>query len=107
MPDRFGIAGLRHTEGPRRLADFGPHTSPELWATSHLLIGGFDDDCLLMALDVLYGNLGFTRDPGNLGLDDCKSEGKRLLLGLPYADTAEPDDRPMTIEDLVAFGKDD
>lgn len=77
--DRFGIAGLRHTEGPRRLSDYGCHTSPEGWACSHLLIVDSSEDDVMMALHALYGNLGFSRTPGDLGLDDCKSDGKRLL----------------------------
>lgn len=98
MPDRFGVAGLRHTEGPRRLPDYGCHTSAEAWACSHLLVDEPSDDETEMALECLYGNLGFTREPGELGLDDCRSEGKRLL-GLPV----EEDDRIMTVDDLVGF----
>lgn len=96
--DRFGIAGLRHTEGPRRHSDYGCHTSPEGWACSHLLADEPSDDETEMALEVLYGNLGFIREPGDLGLDDCRSEGKRLL-GLPV----EEDDRILTVDDLVGF----
>lgn len=108
MPDRFGIASLRHTEGPRRLPDYGCHTSAEAWAASHLLTGGFAVDELEMALDVLYGNLGFIREPGDLGLDDCRSEGKRLLLGPALADTVDPDDdRIMTADDIVDFERQD
>lgn len=79
MLNRFGIASLRTTEGPRRLSDYGCHTSAEAWACSHLLADEPSPDEIEMALECLYGNLGFIREPGDLGLDDCTSEGKRLL----------------------------
>ena len=105
MPYRFGVASLRTTEGPLRLSDYGCHTSAEGWACSHLLSDEPSADETEMALDVLYGNLGFIRQPGDLGLDDCRSEGRRLMLGPALADTVDPDDRLMTVDDLVGFGR--
>lgn len=57
--------------------------------------------------DMIIGACGvdLNREPGDLGLDDCKSDGKRLLYGLPFADTVEPeDDRILTVDDLLPFG---
>lgn len=108
MPDRFGVASLRHTDGPRRLSDTGPVTSVAAWVCSWLLLGETDDECLVTALEAFYEGLAYVREPGELGLDDCRSEGRRLLLGLPYADTVDPDDdRILSVDDLAGFGKDD
>lgn len=81
---------------------------PWCWL-SDFLEDGATDRIAEFGTDMIAGIIGIMpqRDPGDLGLDDCKSEGRRLLLGLPYADTAEPDDRLMTVEDLVGFERED
>ena len=81
--DRFGIASLRTTEGPRRLPDHGLTSATALWVATYL-------PSLLYA-----AHCDFARQPGTLG-DPAA-----------YADTCEPDGtRICTVDDLLAFRKD-
>ncbi len=95
--DRFGIAGLRHTEGPRRLSDFGLTVSSQCWVALYLLTEPTNDDAAVFAAGLLYGgHADFAREPGTLGDYDA------------IADTAEPDGtRILSVADLVAFRKDE
>lgn len=103
MPDRFGIAGLRHTDGPRRLSDFGLTSAALSWACTIRLAdmlttdpGGWTESYDWFAIfGMLTGEvlLGYARDPGTLG-DPAA-----------YADTVDPDDdRILTVDDLLPFG---
>ena len=98
MPDRFGIAGLRHTEGPRRLPESGPLTSTLAWVALWLCTKrGRDISDLVDAVQYARGvkSPPFERTPGTLG-DYFET-----------ADTAEPDGtRICTVDDLLAFRKD-
>ena len=105
MLDRFGVASLRHTEGPRRLSDCGTPTAVLGWFCQFRLDDMLttDPDDWTDSLDwevvfaLLTGDalLGYNREPGALG--DY----------LETADTAEPDgSRICTVEDLLAFRKD-
>lgn len=92
--DRFGIAGLRHTDGPRRLSDFGLTVSAHLWVALYLLTEPTNDDAAVFAAGLLYGgHADYAREPGTLG---------ELTA---YADTVDPDDdRILTVDDLLPFG---
>lgn len=93
--DRFGIAGLRHTDGPRRLSDFGLTSSTLAWVALYLLTEPTNDDAAVYAASLLYvGHADFAREPGTLG---------DLAV---YADTvdANDDDRLLTVDDLLPFG---
>ncbi len=90
--DRFGIASLRTTEGPRRLPDHGLTSATALWVATYLLTEPTDDEASLL----YAAHCDFARQPGTLG-DPAA-----------YADTVDPDDdRIVTIDDLVGFERED
>lgn len=106
MPDRFGIAGLRHTEGPRRLSDFGLSTAALAWFCAFRLDDMLttDPDGWTDSLDweIVFGLLA-----GDMHLGHVRESG---CLGdyLEIADTAEPDGtRILSVSDLLAFRKDE
>lgn len=103
--DRFGIASLRTTEGPRRLPDHGLTSAALAWFCAYRIDDMLttDPDEWTKTLDwevvfsLLMGEalLGYQREPGTLG--DY----------LETADTCEPDGtRICTVDDLLAFRKD-
>ena len=94
--DRFGIASLRTTEGPRRLPDHGLTSATALWVATYLLTEPTDDEAAVYAASLRYAaHCDFARQPGTLG-DPAA-----------YADTCEPDGtRICTVDDLLAFRKD-
>lgn len=97
MTDRFGIASLRATEGPRRLSDFGLTSSASRWVATYLLTEPTNDDAAVFAAGLLYGgHADYAREPGALG---------ELTA---YADTVDPDDdRLLTVDDLVGFEREE
>lgn len=77
---------------PTRIADAGLPTSALRWVATYLLtVEPVEEDDEIYAIGLLSGGVfAFAREPGALGLE-----------------SEVPSDRIMTVDDLVAFGRDD
>lgn len=76
MTDRFGIASLRATEGPRRLSDFGLTSSASRWVATYLLTEPTNDEAAVYAASLLYAAYAdFAREPGTIGTGGASGVG--------------------------------